>query len=183
MELTEAHEDIKALNAEILAVSVNDLQDALTVVGEWLVTFPVLYDTSTKVSQSYAVYDLLDDGLAAPSMFIIDTEGVIRWKYVGTSAGDRPAVSTIKEQLAALMPVEPTATPAPAATPVATATPVSTATPEPEPTPTPTSLPTGTSVGNLAPVFTLPSAEGADVALESFRGDKQIVLVFYRGFW
>ncbi len=179
----------------------NDLQDALAVVGEWQVTFPVLYDASTEVTRSYTVYDLLDDGLATPSMFIIDAEGIIRWKYIGTSAGDRPALSTIKEQLAALTPVEPTptpestampeptATPAPTAEPTATpeptTTPEPTATPAPTATPEPTAtpVPTGTNVGQLAPVFTLPSSAGVDVTLESFRGNKQVVLVFYRGFW
>ena len=165
--------------------------------GEWQVTFPVLYDTSTEVTQSYAVYDLLDDGLATPSMFIIDTEGVIRWKYVGTSAGDRPAISTIKEQLAVLTPVEPTVTPAPTPTPQPTATPVPTTTPgptatpvptaTPEPTatstPTPTPIPTGTGIGNLAPAFTLPSTAGPDVSLKSYRGDKNLIVVFYRAFW
>ncbi len=181
----------------------NDLQDALTVVGEWRVTFPVLYDASTEVTRSYTVYDLLDDGLATPSMFIIDAEGVIRWKYVGTSAGDRPALSTIKEHLSSLTTVEPTATswptalPEPTATPVPTATilptatPVPTVTPQPTATPAPTAtpvptevpIPVGTDVGNLAPLFTLPSISESDVSLESYRGDKMVVVVFYRAFW
>jgi peroxiredoxin len=32
-------------------------------------------------------------------------------------------------------------------------------------------------------MFTLPSASGDEVSLESFAGDKNVVLVFYRGFW
>ena len=39
----------------------------------------------------------------------------------------------------------------------------------------------GAEVGDMAPVFTLPSASGAEVSLESYRGDKNVVLVFYRG--
>ena len=37
--------------------------------------------------------------------------------------------------------------------------------------------------GDVAPKFTLPSAAGESVSLESFAGDKNVVLVFYRGFW
>ena len=38
--------------------------------------------------------------------------------------------------------------------------------------------------GNVAPMFTLPDArDSMDVVLESYRGDKNVVLVFYRGFW
>ena len=33
----------------------------------------------------------------------------------------------------------------------------------------------------MAPGFTLPSASGSDVSLESYRGDKNVVLVYYRG--
>ena len=37
--------------------------------------------------------------------------------------------------------------------------------------------------GDFAPMFTLPSASGDEVSLDSFAGDKNVVLVFYRGFW
>ena len=37
--------------------------------------------------------------------------------------------------------------------------------------------------GDVAPKFTLPSATGESVSLASFAGDKNVVLVFYRGFW
>ena len=38
-------------------------------------------------------------------------------------------------------------------------------------------------VGDLAPDFTLTSLAGPPVTLSSFRGDKNVVLVFYRGHW
>ena len=41
----------------------------------------------------------------------------------------------------------------------------------------------GSDVGDLAPGFTLMSARAGDYTLESFRGDKNVVLVFYRAFW
>ena len=39
------------------------------------------------------------------------------------------------------------------------------------------------SVARVAPQFTLPSAGGDTFDLTSFAGDKNVVLVFYRGFW
>ncbi len=39
------------------------------------------------------------------------------------------------------------------------------------------------SVGTEAPLFTLESYDGDPVELASFRGQKNVVLVFYRGFW
>jgi len=38
-------------------------------------------------------------------------------------------------------------------------------------------------VGEAAPDFTLPDATGAAVALASFRDQRPVVLVFYRGYW
>ncbi len=32
-------------------------------------------------------------------------------------------------------------------------------------------------------MFTLPTAAGESVSLGSFAGDRNVVLVFYRGFW
>ena len=39
------------------------------------------------------------------------------------------------------------------------------------------------AVGSPAPDFTLESKDGATVTLSSFRGRKDVVLVFYRGHW
>lgn len=39
------------------------------------------------------------------------------------------------------------------------------------------------TVGEAAPDFTLPDATGAAVSLASFRDQRPVVLVFYRGYW
>ena len=80
------------------------------------------------------------------------------------------------------------------APPVASNTPQPTAVPTTAPVPTaelelpPTAIPTPTAetpdaAGPQAPRFTLPSAGGEDVSLESYLGEKNLVLAFYRGFW
>jgi peroxiredoxin len=68
--------------------------------------FPVLSDANHSVAEQYGVYNLLGDSLATPSVFIIDMGGVIRWRYVGQSTGDRPADEVILEQLSQLGPAE-----------------------------------------------------------------------------
>ena len=47
--------------------------------------------------------------------------------------------------------------------------------------PTPTQAAFGETVA--AALFTLPSARGGEVSLESYAGNKTIVLTFYRAFW
>jgi len=43
--------------------------------------------------------------------------------------------------------------------------------------------PTVLRLGERAPDFTLPDADGRPVTLAEFRGKKPVVLVFYRGYW
>ena len=80
--------------------------------------------------------------------------------------------------------LDPNPTLAAPATPEHNPTSVPSPTPASGETPDPMSGPdmqAGAQVGDMAPVFTLPSASGAEVSLESYRGDKNVVLVFYRG--
>ena len=197
----------------MLAISVDNLEEASEVVQMLGIPFPILYDPSTEAPQSYMVFNLLGDGLATPSTFILDKEGVITWKYVGRRIGDRPSVSTILAQLSGLDPtvtlaptdLAPAASPVPPDPPLAVspapanlppvASPVPTdlppvATPIPtdvpataSPVPTETPLVVGTGVGELAPAFMLPSISGSEVSLESYRDDKNLIVVFYRAFW
>jgi len=39
------------------------------------------------------------------------------------------------------------------------------------------------TVGSLAPDFTLASLDGRRITLSDYRGRKNIILVFYRGYW
>ena len=72
-----------------------DLKDAGYAVEGRGTPFPVLYDSEAEVSRQYEVYNLLNDGRAAPSTFVIDKAGVIRWQFIGTSKSHRPSFSSI----------------------------------------------------------------------------------------
>ena len=76
-------------------------------------------------------------------------------------------------------PAEPTRE-APAATAAQATVPAATGSPE---DPSSTAANDAEPQGDLAAKFTLPSAQGDSVSLESFAGDRNVVLVFYRGFW
>ncbi len=66
--------------------------------------FFVLADLEGAAVKAYGVDDLLDDGLAAPSAFIIDSDGVIRWTYVADDIADRPTASQLLAALAEISP-------------------------------------------------------------------------------
>jgi peroxiredoxin Q/BCP len=57
--------------------------------------YPLLADPDHQVAEAFHVYDLFGDGLAAPSTFVIDTDGAIVWSYVGQSPADRPSPNTV----------------------------------------------------------------------------------------
>ena len=43
--------------------------------------FPILADTNHAVADAYGVFNLLGDGVATPSVFVIDPAGRIIWSY------------------------------------------------------------------------------------------------------
>ena len=91
---------IRQHNAEILAVSMDDFRGAATMIANSGATFPVLYTTkSEKIPNDYEVYDLHNDGVAAPAVFIIDKNGNITYKYIGKDIADRPDTAIILTEL------------------------------------------------------------------------------------
>ena len=93
---------LEGLDAQVLAISTDDLSGAKKVASLIGIPFPILYNKDADVVKAYGVYDLLGDGLATPSTFIIDKQGVIRWKRVGSRVGDRPPASKVLEELGKL---------------------------------------------------------------------------------
>ena len=91
---------IKQENAEILAISMDDFRGAGTMIVNSGATFPFLYTSkSDKIPSDYNVYDLHNDGVAAPAVFIIDKQGDIAFEYVGKDIADRPDTAIILEKL------------------------------------------------------------------------------------
>ena len=58
--------------------------------------FPVLYDESGDVVRTYGVFNQAT-GYAQPSTFIIDTEGVVRWEFIGTTNHRTPTRDIIEQ--------------------------------------------------------------------------------------
>ena len=85
------------MNAELLAISIDDLSQAAHAVEQLGLEFPVLYDESGDVVRAYDVFSEAS-GYARPSTFIVDTKGVVRWEFIG-STGHRTSTRDILEQL------------------------------------------------------------------------------------
>ena len=89
----------------MLAISVDNLRGAESIIKGVGIPFPVLYNPTRDVVKNYGVYDILPDSpnLAAPSTFIIDREGIITWKYVAKRYTERPSTEQVLEQLRLLV--------------------------------------------------------------------------------
>ena len=83
----------------MLAVSVDNLSQATGIAERVGIPFPVLYDPDGTVPKTYMVYGLVESGRAAPSTFILDKDGVVTWKYVGSSISDRVYPDQILREL------------------------------------------------------------------------------------
>ena len=102
MELQNSYDQIAAQNAEVVAVSTDNLDGAKWAIEALGVPFTVLFDVSTEVPKAYEVFNLYGDGLATGSAFVIDTNGLVRWKQVYSGVHDLVTAATIVEALKTL---------------------------------------------------------------------------------
>jgi len=79
----------------VIAISTDTAEEAAKVVEEHGITFPVLYDTDGSVSRAWGTYDVLGDGRAAPSTFLIDGTGALAAWKIGQNLLDRPSAGEI----------------------------------------------------------------------------------------
>ncbi len=99
MELEAAYDDIRAHGGQLLAISVDSVDDARARAEHARASFPVLSDADRFVSTAYGLFDLLADGVSAPATLIVDHDGILAASHVGTSVSDRVPAKTIVEFL------------------------------------------------------------------------------------
>ena len=99
MELQNNYEAFQEGGGEVIALAVAPVTSVNATQQATGATYPLLADPAHRVAEAYGVYNLLGDGLAAPSVFVIETDGHIAWSHVGQHPGDRPSAQTILEQL------------------------------------------------------------------------------------
>lgn len=98
-ELQRAYQRIRAAGGEVVAISVEPREKSRAAKEELGLTFPILADELHAAAESYRVYDLLGDHLAAPAVFVMDKAGRIVWRYVGRDVTDWPRLSTVLAHL------------------------------------------------------------------------------------
>ena len=89
------------MGAEIVALSADTPEQARMTVSELGIAYPILSDSSRTYIRAYDVLHP-QEGIARPSVFVLDRDGVVRWQHVGMNAADRPAIADVLGQLHAL---------------------------------------------------------------------------------
>lgn len=76
MKLQKAYKDINAVGAELLFITSDQIA------ADFRTDFPKLLDPETTVIDAYNATDPLNHRIARPLYYIIDKNGIIRWKFL-----------------------------------------------------------------------------------------------------
>ena len=82
-----------------MTLSTDGTADAAEMADYVAAQYLVLADPQSSTARDYGVYNLLNDGVAAPATFIIAKDGTILWSLVGQNVSDRPSASEILARL------------------------------------------------------------------------------------
>ncbi len=99
MELAEAYPKFVERNVALAAISTDGIEDARGMAEVAGAKFPVLADEDASVSKGYRIFDLLNDGVAAPATFVIDSDGGIVSYHVAANIGERPSPDQILAEI------------------------------------------------------------------------------------
>ncbi|MGD0802976.1 MAG: redoxin domain-containing protein [Candidatus Bathyarchaeia archaeon] len=102
--LRDALAKLGTLNAQVVAISVNDPFALKGFHEDNALNFPLLSDYARETINAYGV-ELRDFAglkgytVAQRSIFIIDAEGVLKWKWISSNPGVEPDYAEIERQL------------------------------------------------------------------------------------
>ena len=86
----------EAAGARLAAVSVDPIEVSQELATRLGLGFPILADPDGDVIRAFGVWHA-SRKIALPAVFVIDREGVIRWRRVSSSVTDRPTEDEVLE--------------------------------------------------------------------------------------
>jgi peroxiredoxin len=99
---SEILSEFKEFDAQLIGISVDNVWSHLAYANQNNFRFPLLSDFEPKgeVAKKYGVYRE-EDGVTERAIFVIDSDGIIRWSYV-SPVGINPGAEGILEALEGL---------------------------------------------------------------------------------
>ncbi len=94
--------DLEKLNARVVGISIDSLWSHKAFAQSLNIKFPLLSDFNKEISRRYGV--LYEDlrglrGVSKRSVFVIDREGVIRYRWVSEEPGKEPNYTEVQDIL------------------------------------------------------------------------------------
>ena len=99
VQLQKNYDEITALNAEVIAVTTQDLSAASGSIESVGISFPLAYDVTTAVPRQWERFDNFDTELADAAIYVIDKDGVLVWESIGDNYQHYVKADEIIEQL------------------------------------------------------------------------------------
>ncbi len=100
--MREANQQIAGAGGQIVAIAPDSLSGLQKHLKTNTYPFTVIVDTDGKVFKAYDVTSRLMALGQQPAMFIVDTQGVVRFDAVGKSQWDLISPKQIQEELASI---------------------------------------------------------------------------------
>lgn len=73
--------DFRAQDAEVLAISSDDVTHALKTLGEHGLSFKVIPDDDLQIIKRYGVLNVAKNNIAWPAVFVVDKQGIVRLSH------------------------------------------------------------------------------------------------------
>jgi peroxiredoxin len=83
------YEEFQSRGAQIAGISVDPPSNNARMVGKLLLPFPLLSDPEGELARLFGLWNA-EEGVAMPSVVVIDQSGEVRYLYSGTDVADRP---------------------------------------------------------------------------------------------
>jgi peroxiredoxin len=82
-------EEFESRGAQVAGISVDPPSNNARMVGKLLLPFPLLSDPEGELARLFGLWNE-EEGVAVPSVVVIDQSGEVRYVYSGTDVADRP---------------------------------------------------------------------------------------------
>lgn len=78
-----------------IAISVDSEDDAKRAKNELNLGYTVLFDSETKTTRAFGIFDLLNDKVSAPATYLFDKSGELFAYHIGDNIRDRPSTREV----------------------------------------------------------------------------------------
>jgi peroxiredoxin len=97
-EFVKHYDEIKALGARVIGISVDPVEKALITKQKLHILFPILSDSGRKVMELYGTrspvyYERDGSPLNTPTLVLVDRKGIVRWVHQAANYRIRPPIS------------------------------------------------------------------------------------------